>query len=257
MKTEYNPWPLGKIPKKWQRPEIRQLEEELGRKLTDPREAVTLFEESLANYVGSKYAVAVDSCTNALFLCLKFCGVRNAKITIPKNTYMSVPQTILNAGNYVEFDDIQWEGGYALKPWPIYDFAARMKKDMAKPFVDEGFVCTSFQIKKIIPIGKGGMIFTNNERAYNYFKAASFEGRHYNAPYDEDQFEPYGWNMYMTPEDAARGLLLFTRVLDDNTDMADWSNYPDLSEQPCFSEVAQIKRVLGPDHWEPNEPVYF
>ena len=32
------------------------------------------FEKLIANYAGSKYAVAVDSCTNALFLSLKYCN---------------------------------------------------------------------------------------------------------------------------------------------------------------------------------------
>ena len=33
---------------------------------------VDRFEEIIAEYAGSKYAVAVDSCTNALFLSMKY-----------------------------------------------------------------------------------------------------------------------------------------------------------------------------------------
>ena len=39
--------------------------------LSDPWDVVDLFEKKMAEYAGSKYGVAVDNCTNALFLCLK------------------------------------------------------------------------------------------------------------------------------------------------------------------------------------------
>ena len=41
-------------------------------KLSDPWDVVDLFEKKLAHYAGSQYAVAVDNCTDALFLCLKY-----------------------------------------------------------------------------------------------------------------------------------------------------------------------------------------
>ena len=40
--------------------------------LSDPWDVVDLFEKKLAEYSGSNYAVAVDNCTDALFLCLKY-----------------------------------------------------------------------------------------------------------------------------------------------------------------------------------------
>ena len=45
-----------------------------------------MFEEEVAEYTGAPYAVAVDSCTNALFLCCKFFDVD--EVTIPKETYL-------------------------------------------------------------------------------------------------------------------------------------------------------------------------
>ena len=47
------------------------------------------FEKAMADFVGSPYAVAVDSCTNALFLCCKYLKVK--EVTIPCKTYVSVP----------------------------------------------------------------------------------------------------------------------------------------------------------------------
>ena len=37
----------------------------------DPWDIVDAFEDKVAGYAGSKYAVAVDSCTNAMFLSIK------------------------------------------------------------------------------------------------------------------------------------------------------------------------------------------
>ena len=41
------------------------------KKLNDPWDIVNLFEKKVSKFCGSKYAVAVDCCTNAIFLSLK------------------------------------------------------------------------------------------------------------------------------------------------------------------------------------------
>ena len=53
------------------------------RRDADPWDIVSLFEEKIARFAGSKYAVALDSCTNALFLCLKYLKIQNREIEIP------------------------------------------------------------------------------------------------------------------------------------------------------------------------------
>ena len=42
----------------------------MEKKLKNPYYIVDEFEKTIASLAGSKYAVAVDSCTNAIFLCL-------------------------------------------------------------------------------------------------------------------------------------------------------------------------------------------
>jgi len=68
-------------------------------KIHNPYKIVQMFEEELAEYTGSKYAVAVDSCTSALFLCCTYLKVK--AVTIPSHTYLSVPMSILQAGGEV------------------------------------------------------------------------------------------------------------------------------------------------------------
>ena len=73
--------------------------------LSDPWDIVDLFEKKVAEYAGSKYAVAVDNCTDGLFLCLKYLKA-TGEVIIPSKTYVSVPCTIIHAGCKVKFEDV-------------------------------------------------------------------------------------------------------------------------------------------------------
>jgi dTDP-4-amino-4,6-dideoxygalactose transaminase len=238
MKEVRNQWPLGPVPKEWQRPEIDQLKA-AGYEIDDARDAVTLFENKIAEWAGSKYAVAVDSCTNALFLCIKFLDqwqpwlLTEEVIAIPARTYISVPMTIINAGMKLRFEDRDWSGSYSLNPLPVIDSAARFTESM---HVHDTLTCLSFQFKKRLPIGKGGMILTDNLLAAQWFRKASFEGRDLSVPQWDDHPTDVGWNMYMTPEDAARGILIFDQLDKVNPDSANQDHHPDLSKIEFFKE---------------------
>ena len=192
---------------------------------------VDLFEKKIAEYAGSKYAVSVDNCTDALFLCLKYLEAEG-EITIPAKTWVSVPCTIKHAGCQVAFEDREWSGAYQLKPYPIYDGAVRMKKGM---FQRGTYHCLSFHIRKHIPIGKGGMILTDDKEAYDWFRTVRYSGRTMGEDgvnyvlYKDDTIKSLGWNMYMTPEQAARGLELFEKTKDDNPDQESSGSCKDLN----------------------------
>ena len=94
----------------------------------------------------------------------------------------------------------------------------------------------SFQIKKRIPIGKGGMILTNDLAATEWLRKARYDGRDLTIPYPDNKYEILGWHYYMTPEDAARGILLMDSTPEINPDIANWENYPDLSSQRIFND---------------------
>ena len=57
---EYDAWPIGKLPKEFQRPELDQVKE-LGYHWADPRDIIDTFEKKVARFAGSKYAVSIDS----------------------------------------------------------------------------------------------------------------------------------------------------------------------------------------------------
>ena len=204
----------------------------------NPFKIVRMFEETIAEYTGSKYAVSVDSCTNALFLCCKYLNAK--KITIPSKTYLSVPMSIIHSGAELTFDKSpktnHWNGIYQLKPYPIYDSAKRLTSNM---YIDGSFMCLSFHIKKQLPIGKGGMILTDNLDAVDWFKKARYEGRS-EVYYKEDNIQSLGWNMYMTPQQASTGLALMQNYPRHNSDLEEKNGYRDLTEFDVFKQYPTI-----------------
>ena len=193
-----------------------------------------MFEETMADYCGSKYAVSVSSCTNALLLCCEFLNVK--KVTIPRRTYLSVPQSIIHAGGEPIFEDVNWKGVYQLKPYPIYDAAKRLTSGM---YIPGTYMCLSFHIKKQLKIGKGGMILTDNEEAVKWLRKGRYEGRG-EVMYHEDSVEINGWNAYMTPEQAARGLMLMQNYPEHTEDLPENPPYRDLTEFPLFKDCKKI-----------------
>src|SRR5512138_1375211 len=139
--------------------------------MTDPFQVVEDFETALCEYTGSPYAVTVTSCTFALFLCCKYLGVQ--RVSIPKRTYVSVPQSIIHAGGKVEFDDREWAGSYSLDPYPIFDSARRFTQGMYAG----GFECISFHWAKICGLQQGGAILHEDKQADEWFRRARFDGR--------------------------------------------------------------------------------
>ena len=171
----------------------------------NPYKIVQMFEEEVAEYTGAPYAISVDSCTNALFLCCKYLNV--TQVTIPKYTYLSVPMSIIHSGAEVVFEDRKWSGVYKLEPYPIFDAAKRFTSDMYIP---------------------GAMMF-----AAEWFKKARYEGRS-EMNYQEDDIDMLGWNMYMTPQQASHGLALMQNYPEHVKDLGENKGYRDLSKFKVF-----------------------
>jgi dTDP-4-amino-4,6-dideoxygalactose transaminase len=184
---------------------------------------VKYFEDLISEYSGSKYAISVDSCTSALFLSLMYRNVKDKEVVIPKKTYISVPCSIIHAGGKVVFKNIQWKGIYEIQPVSVIDSALRFTQNM---YIPGSLYCLSFHMKKHLKIGKGGMILTDDRNAYKWLKLARYNGRE-GKDYMKETFKMIGWNMYMTPEEASRGIRIFKTLPSNNRDIA--NNYQDLS----------------------------
>ncbi len=165
-------------------------------------EQTTLFEKAVVEYVGVKYAVACNSCTTALFLCLKVLGIKEGdEVIVPSYTFIASPNSIVQAGAKPVFADIDLET-YNIGPASIA--RAITKRTKAIMIVDQvglpadlqgirrlanryklkivedaacalgstyfgkriGSIselsCFSFHPRKLITTGEGGMITTNS-----------------------------------------------------------------------------------------------
>ena len=202
------------------------------------------FEEKLADYTGARFAVTLDNMSNGLFLALYYeHNVMNRTedvITIPSRTYPSVPCEIIHTGlkvgfEYVDGDTIK--GAYQLKGSNVWDSALRFTADM---YIPNSHMCVSFTGPyKHFKLSKGGAILTDDVEAYRWFKRARYSGRR-EISYHEDNFDMLGWNFYMMPELAARGLLLMNQFYEiggkkkHNEDLE--LPYPDLSKFEIYKK---------------------
>jgi len=196
-------------------------------------------EQKLAEYTGAKYVVTIDNCSNAIFLCLKYERIEGQEITIPARTYPSVPCEIIHAGGKVKFELVDGKtlkGAYQLKPTKTWDSALRFTAGM---YIPDTFMCVSFTGPyKHFKLSKGGAILTDDYKAYLWFKRMRYSGRR-ECSYHEDNFDMIGFNFYMMPELAARGLLLIAQFYDTNgkpkTNEDLEMPYPDLSKFEVYN----------------------
>jgi len=203
------------------------------------------FEERLADYTGSRFAVTVDNMSNGLFLSLYYEHIVKNRtedvITIPNRTYPSVPCEIIHAGLKVKFRKVKGKtikGAYQLDGSNVWDSALTFTADMYKP---NTHMCVSFTGPyKHFKLSKGGAILTDDVDAYRWFKRARYSGRR-ELSYFEDNFDMLGWNFYMMPELAARGLLLMgqfynrdgSKVVNKDLELP----YPDLSKFEIYKSI--------------------
>lgn len=212
--------------------------------IVDPWDYVTSFENVLKGYCGYKYAIACDSNTNAIRLCLEYLKIKDSTITIPSNTYISVPNQIVNSGNRVDFEYIEWEGEYPIGETGIIDSACKLEKGDFRE--REEYKVLSFHHRKIINIGRGGLILTNDENFEKWARPMIYDGRNKNTLYSNDEFVCFGWHMYMTPEDAKRGLeIIHSGVIKSERIIKETHNsYKDLRLEKLFYKSYNSVKIL-------------
>ena len=151
--------------------------------------------------------------------------------SIPKHTYVSVPQSIIHAGSPVLFHDEDWTGAYQLRPYPIWDCARRFTSGM---YGAGQFQCLSFHPSKILGLsGHGGAILHDDEEADEWLRKARYDGRTEGLAPKDDNITVMGYHCYMTPPAAAEGLVKLALLPDHNEDLPN-DDYPDLSQMEVF-----------------------
>ena len=196
-------------------------------------EVVSNFENKISEFFGSKYAIAVDSCTHGLELCLRY--TNETKINVPKRTYLSVPFLAEKIGLEREWRDDNWERYYTVNYGDkrIIDAAVLWEKNS---YIPNTFMCISFQYQKHLSLGRGGIILMDNESDYISLKKMSYDGRLPNIPWRDQDIDTVGFHYYMTPETAQLGLNKLQTAID--TPPRQWvvTDWPDLTEMQIFKK---------------------
>lgn len=189
---------------------------------------VETFENQIAKFFGAPYAVAVDCCTHGVELCLIYTNAK--KITVPKNTYLSIAFLAEKLNIQRQWKYENWIDYYYLTE-NVIDAAVLWKSNS---YISNTFMCVSFQYQKHLSLGKGGIILTDNKDAAIELKKMSYDGRLPNIPWREQNISSMGYHYYMTPETAANGLNKLNNAI--NTKPRQWvvSDWPDLTQMEIF-----------------------
>lgn len=194
-------------------------------------QAVNKLEKLVADFYGAPYAVATDCCTHALELCLRY--TRPTSVVCPTHTYLSVPMTLIKLGIPFDWSETNWQDYYYLGKTNIIDAAVYWKQGGYKKYT---FMCLSFQYKKHLNLGRGGMILTDNKDAALALKKMSYDGRIPDIPWGEQNIDSLGYHYYMTPETAELGILKFAKIADVQPKQWSYKDYPNISNMKVFNE---------------------
>lgn len=206
------------------------------------------FEQRFAEYVGAKYAVAVNSGTSALEIILRALDIEGHSVIVPTNTFFATPVSVIHAGGKVIFADIINNlclDTESLKQSISEDTKAVIVVHIGgiiQPQITEiKQICKehdlflvedaahahgstldgkkagsfgiagafSFYPTKVMTSGEGGMITTDDENIYN--KALVFRDQGKAGFYDNVHTE-MGYNWRMSEVHAAIGLSQFARL---------------------------------------------
>jgi len=189
---------------------------------------ITEFENQIAKFFGSSYAIAVDSCTHGLELCLRL--QQSKKIFVPKHTYLSVPFLANKLNIELEWKNENWIDYYFITD-KIIDSAVLWKKNS---YIPNTYMSISFQYKKHLSLGRGGIILTDNLEAAKQLKKMSYDGRDHNVPWRDQNISTVGYHYYMTPEIAKMGLEKLPKAI--KTQPVQWTieDWPDLTQMDIF-----------------------
>lgn len=173
------------------------------------------FEKALAEYVGARYVVAVDSCTSALFLSARyeFMTKGTFEVSVPSMTVPLALNAMLEAGMDVKLDARhEWVGKYyQIVGTSIFDSAHELRRGQFRKMKDQGApddlkLCFSFYPTKTIGSADGGAIATDDEDFAKWAKSASTYGRNqgnkYQNSWDYD-VEMVGYKRHYTNLQAA------------------------------------------------------
>jgi hypothetical protein len=194
---------------------------------------VTEFERRIAEFFGAPFAVATDSATSAIELCLRreiALGFEN-RVYSPKRTYLSVPMLANKLGVPLRWYDEDWKEYYRVSKSAIFDAATMWRRNS---YIPHSLMCVSFQYQKHLSVGRLGVILCDNKEAAIELKKLSYDGRLPNVPWREQNVSSYGFHYYATPEACQIALNKLEVAIATPPKIWSYLDYPDVSQMDVF-----------------------
>ncbi|MCE7985823.1 MAG: DegT/DnrJ/EryC1/StrS aminotransferase family protein [Caldilinea sp. CFX5] len=206
-------------------------------------------EERFAQFIGVKHAVAVNSGTSSLEICLRVLNVTGKTVLAPTNTFFATPAAVLHAGGNVRFVDADPEtfaldvdsllenitpetcgviivhiGGIVTPRmreieeicrrhglWLLEDAAHAHGSAYDGRMAGTFGLAASFSFypTKVMTSGEGGMIVTNDDRIANEARLYRDQGK---ISFTQNLHDKLGYNWRMSEPHAILGLAQFQRL---------------------------------------------
>ena len=232
---------------------------------------VAAFERAFAEYVGARYAIALCNGTATLHTALVALGVTPGdRVAVPPLTMASTTIAVLHAGAVPVFHDVepdtwlfarndrQWAGkrvvvdlyglhGVWTSPTTVVDSAQTLRSHIS----DVAFTSYSLQASKILALGEGGMLVTNDEALVT--RAREFSSLGYRMRADQPRIDPdvlksptfdrhysLGYNYRLNDLTAAEGLKKLSS--------ADWLKWCRADAAALYREAMYGCDWLTPQH---------
>lgn len=192
------------------------------------------FEKEIASFFGAPYAVAVDCCTHGIELCLRMKEVK--KIKVPKRTYLSIPMLADKLNIDLEWTDEKWQDYYYLTK-EIIDAAVHWK---ANSYISGTYMCVSFQFRKHLSLGRGGIILFDKVEDFDILKRMSYDGRSPDLPWAKQNIKAIGYHYYMTPETAKLGMQKLPDAIIRKPRQWVYTDWPDLTKMDFFKRDENV-----------------
>ena len=229
--------------------------------------AVQDFERAFADYVGARYAIALCNGTATLHTALVALGVKPGDlVAVPSLTMSATTIAVLHAGAvpvFVDVDPDTWLQDWTL-PYggaeyavPVSLYGLHFNIRGMGPVVDDAaqtlrphsgcaFTSYSFQSSKILALGEGGILVTNDEALATRARELSSLG--YRMAADQPRIDKLalkdpsyarhytlGWNYRMAESVAALGVQKFAP-------WAIWNELDELYHELPYVEVLKAER---------------
>ena len=192
-------------------------------------DSIVEFEKQVGVFFDAPYGIAVDCCTHGIELCLRHQNIKY--YTVPKRTYISIPYLANKLNIKFDWRDEDWQDYYYLGETNIIDAAVLWKRNS---YIPGTFMCVSFQYRKHLSLGRGGIILTDDENSAIMLKQMSYDGRIPDVPWREQNIDTFGFHYYMTPETAVLGLKKLPAAISTKPKKWTVEDWPDLTQMEIF-----------------------